>query len=146
MLQYETYIYKMKVLESHLDTFGHVNNATYLNILEEARWDFITKNGFGLKKIQETNIGPVILEIQIKFSKEMVNRSNILIKSFVKEIKKDLIITIEQAIFLDDQDHEKSSKPLAKATLKVGVMDLLNRKLIPIYDDWKKALGVIEIR
>lgn len=30
--------YPVVIREHHLDTFGHVNNAAYLDILEEARW------------------------------------------------------------------------------------------------------------
>ena len=36
------YEYEKTILEQHLDTFGHVNNAAYLVLYEEARWDFIT--------------------------------------------------------------------------------------------------------
>ena len=41
------------IREEHLDTFGHVNNARYLEIFEQARWDFITDNGFGLDYIEQ---------------------------------------------------------------------------------------------
>ncbi len=34
----EAHEYHLLILEKHLDTFGHVNNASYLEILEEARW------------------------------------------------------------------------------------------------------------
>ena len=32
--------YKLRIIETHLDMFGHVNNATYLQIFEEARDGF----------------------------------------------------------------------------------------------------------
>ena len=50
--------YELLIHEAHLDTFGHVNNAKYLEVLEEARWDFITRNGYGLDevvRVMETN-------------------------------------------------------------------------------------------
>ena len=31
------YEYDKTILEQHLDTFGHVNNAVYLSLYEEAR-------------------------------------------------------------------------------------------------------------
>ena len=43
--------YPLVILERHLDMLGHVNNATYLEIFEEARWDFIERRGHGLKNI-----------------------------------------------------------------------------------------------
>jgi acyl-CoA thioesterase FadM len=45
--------YTVLIIERHLDTFGHVNNATYLDLFEAARWEWITSNGFGLERIRE---------------------------------------------------------------------------------------------
>ena len=39
--------YPMTILEHHLDTFGHVNNAMYLQLFETARWQWITDGGDG---------------------------------------------------------------------------------------------------
>ena len=58
------HLYDLVIHERHLDTFGHVNNATYLDLLEEARWDLITRNGFGLDEIKRLQLGPTILEIR----------------------------------------------------------------------------------
>ena len=59
------FTFEKMITEIHLDSFGHVNNAMYLQLLEEARWDFIHKRGFGLGVIQEKKIGPVILDLSI---------------------------------------------------------------------------------
>ena len=48
-----TYHWKFKVRETHLDTFGHMNHAKYLEIFEQARWELINEGGYGLKKIKE---------------------------------------------------------------------------------------------
>ena len=43
--------YKVKIRESHLDTLGHVNNAVYLVLFEEARWAyFLTEHNFQWEK------------------------------------------------------------------------------------------------
>src|SRR5579864_8644527 len=34
--------------ESQLDSFGHLNNARYLELFEQARWDVITERGSAL--------------------------------------------------------------------------------------------------
>jgi acyl-CoA thioesterase FadM len=31
--------YKVKITLDHLDFMGHLNNALYLKLLEDARWD-----------------------------------------------------------------------------------------------------------
>jgi acyl-CoA thioester hydrolase len=53
-MNHKIHTYPLTIKETYLDTFGHVNNAMYLALLEEARWDLITTNGYGLKIIQVT--------------------------------------------------------------------------------------------
>ena len=36
----------VRVRNYHLDGYGHVNNARYLEFLEEARWTFFEEHGF----------------------------------------------------------------------------------------------------
>jgi acyl-CoA thioester hydrolase len=67
-------------LESHIDTFGHVNNAAYLEILEEARWDLITRNGYGLDEVQRRRIGPIVLDVHLRFVRELRNRQAVIIR------------------------------------------------------------------
>jgi len=71
--------YRVLIRETHLDTFGHVNNATYLTLFEEARWDLITGRGYGIETIQATRLGPVILEANVKFRREVKNRETVVI-------------------------------------------------------------------
>ena len=56
----EIFYYEMMIREHHLDSYGHVNNATYVEILEEARWECITQRGYGYKEVQQQKKGPVI--------------------------------------------------------------------------------------
>ena len=64
-MEFKTFSYPMLITEKHLDTFGHVNNAVYLELYEEARWDMITKNGWGLDKVIKEKIGPIITSINM---------------------------------------------------------------------------------
>lgn len=132
----KTFEYKIKILESHLDTFGHVNNAKYLELYEEARWDFITQNGYGLDKIQQTGIGPVILDIHITFNKEIKNRETITIVSTLAEEEKiGKIHKIHQEMIKENGDVASTIE------LMIGVFDTKARKLIKPTEDWVKAVG-----
>lgn len=130
-----TFKYKLQILEKHLDSFGHVNNAVYLELLEEARWDFITDNGYGLEKVKSEKKGPVVLEINMKFRKELLNREHVTIES-TPIGKANKIMQIEQKIVKENGD------VAFIAMLTVGFMDLKLRKLIELPADWKKAIGV----
>ena len=74
MSEFQAFKCSMMIKEHHLDTFGHVNNATYLQILEQARWELLNTHGFGLETIQRLQLGPVILECNIKFIRELLLR------------------------------------------------------------------------
>lgn len=130
-----TFKYKLQILEKHLDSFGHVNNAVYLELLEEARWDFITSNGYGLERVKSEKKGPVVLEINMKFRKELLNREHVVIES-TPIGKASKIMQIEQKILKDNGD------VAFIGLLTVGFMDLKLRKLIELPDDWKKAIGL----
>ncbi len=120
--------------EFHLETFGHVNNAQYLALYEEARWDFITQNGFGLDRIKSDKAGPVLLEATVKFKRELKNREWITIESTPGEINGKLMV-INQVMLKED------GKVASEASFTVGFMDLKERKLVSPPEDWIRACG-----
>lgn len=131
--------YSFTVLEAHLDTFKHVNNATYLRLFEEARWDWITGEGLGLEAIQREQVGPVLLEIHLVFKRELTLREEVLIETRFIEMKNPLVMILEQRMI------KKSSGELAaKLEAHVGVFDMSKRKLIPAPEKWQKAMESIK--
>lgn len=126
--------YPMTILESHLDTFGHVNNATYLVLFEQARWEFITQNNFGLDQIQQQGLGPTILEIKLTFLKELTLRDTITIESKMLNYGTK-VGTMSQSIMRDGD-------LCAQAEIVFGLFDLSKRKLIPPTNEWLVAIGL----
>lgn len=130
------FIYEMTILERHLDTMGHVNNATYLEIFEEARWDFITKNGFGLKEVQESSISPIVLEAQIKFRKEIHNRELIRVETRCMEQLGQLRLLVEQKII------NAKGQVATTAIFTFAALDLKLRKMVQPPERFLKAWGL----
>ena len=128
------HIYKMPILEAHLDSFGHMNNATYLQVLEEARWDLITNRGYGYNVVHETQVGPTILEINIKFRKEITLREVITIETQMLDYS-SRIGTIHQEIKGEAGDVR------AVATFKIALLDMKQRRLIKPTPEWIRAIG-----
>ena len=50
----------------HIDHFGHVNHARYVELLEEARWRYLEENGL-LAPIHETGTFHVVAKIEIDY-------------------------------------------------------------------------------
>ncbi len=88
--------YPLTILETHLDVYGHVNNATYLALYEQARWEFITQNGYGLQRIKELGFGPIVLDAFVTYKKELGSRDQVLIRSWSKGMKNRLVMELEQ--------------------------------------------------
>lgn len=128
------FYYEMMIREHHLDSYGHVNSATYVQILEEARWESITQRGYGYKQVQEQKKGPVILDINVQFRKEVKLRELIKI-SVETDRMKGKIGVIHQKIFKAD------GVIAAEAKVTYGMFDLAARKLIDPTPEWLKATG-----
>lgn len=131
----DKHIYETTIVEHHLDTFGHVNNATYLEILEDARWDLITSRGFGLETIKEKRVGPTILEINIQFRRELKNREKIRIETQCESYE-GRIGVIVQTIF------NQAGQEACIAKLTIGLFDVVARKLILPTPEWLRAVGL----
>jgi len=57
---------KLSVRGYHLDVYGHVNNARYLEFLEEARWQFFEERGV-INAITGEELGMVVVNININY-------------------------------------------------------------------------------
>jgi len=126
--------YFTQIKEHHLDTFGHVNNAAYLEILEEARWELITARGYGLAEVLKYKKGPVILEINIKFIKEVKLREKIQI-TFELNVEKNGKIGYGKQNILNEKN-----EICCEAMITMGFFDLATRKLILPTEEWKKVI------
>lgn len=126
--------YPFVILERHLDGFGHVNNATYLEIFEEARWDLITRGGFGLKEVRERLIGPVVLAAELRFHREATNRERVVIRTRCLEYR-GKVGRLEQVMARAD------GLPACSANFTFGLFDLRTRRLLRPTPEWLKAVG-----
>lgn len=127
--------YKVTIKEFHVDSYGHVNNATYLALYEEARWEVITAQGFGFKEIHKIKKGPVILEVNLKFKKEIELRENILITT-------ELLSYQGKVGQLQQQMLKEDGSVASEAIFTFGLFDMKERKLVEPTPEWRKALGM----
>ncbi|MBX3017504.1 MAG: acyl-CoA thioesterase [Bdellovibrionaceae bacterium] len=131
----QVFEYPVQIREFHLDTFGHVNNAAYLSIFEEARWDLITKNGYGLKQVHEFKKGPVILEVNLKFQKELRLRETITVTTTMESYQGKIFVLLQKML-------NAKGDVCCEARFTGGLFDLQERKLITATPEWMKAVGL----
>jgi thioesterase-3 len=127
------FTYSVVIQEHHLDKFGHVNNAEYLVLLEDARWDFLNKNGFSMDDIKKFGFGPTILEIKIRFSRELKLHDEITIESQLMSYEKKIAKLFQKIL--------RNGEVCCTAEYTMGLFDLKTRKLILPTKEWLRAIG-----
>ena len=129
------FVYETVVRETQLDSFGHLNHAHYLGMFEDARWELITGNGYGLEKIRQTRLGPTILEARIRYKRELRARQKIRIETQCVSYERKIGRLVQKMINAEGEE-------CCVAEFVIGLFDVDARKLVLPTADWKKAVGV----
>lgn len=111
-----------------------MNHASYFQIFEEARWDWIGKGGYGYERVQSEQKGPVILDLSIRFKKELRFRDRVIIETRLVE-QRSKISQVSQVMKND------AGELLTEMQIVFGFMDLRARKLILPPQDWVAAIS-----
>jgi acyl-CoA thioester hydrolase len=123
------------ISEAHLDSFGHLNHARYFELFEQARWDIITERGFGIDVIRRTRTGPVILEVSVKFLRELAPRETVVIRSELASYEGKIGKFRQQILKAD-------GAVACEALFTFGLWDIERRKLVEPSPEWAHAVGV----
>lgn len=62
--------FKLSVRGYELDSYGHVNNAVYLNYFEQARWEIFRQPDL-FDYFRKNKLFLVVTEIKVRYSKEL---------------------------------------------------------------------------
>ena len=92
----------LKVRTYECDSYGHVNNANYLNYLEFARYEFLKEAGFDYPAMIKAGFGIYVARIEIDYKKPAITDDELLIKSW--SVKKGVVSgVIAQEIWREDE-------------------------------------------
>ena len=73
---------KLTVRTYECDSYGHVNNANYLNYLEYARHEFLRDVGFNYQSMIKAGYGIYVARVEIDYVKPALADDDLLIKSW----------------------------------------------------------------
>ncbi|WP_194926868.1 acyl-CoA thioesterase [Catenulispora pinisilvae] len=107
-----------------LDTQGHLNQAVYLQYTEHARWEMLRAAGIGQNDLIAGGIGPVVLEANIKYLRELRGGDEVDV-SCEFDWAEGKIFQFNQRIV------KKDGTVCADIVLVGGILDLVARKLVP---------------
>ena len=98
-----------------LDSYGHVNNAVYLNYFEHARWEYFRELDL-YPVLQQLNISPVVTDIHIRYQREVKLFDQLRIESVCHQDGPYLVF--QQRLFNDS-----AGLQAARATTKLIFID-----------------------
>jgi acyl-CoA thioester hydrolase len=70
------------VTSYEMDSFGHVNNAVFLNYLEKARCDFMTLKGLHLNDFFKWHRYPVVVRAHLEYKQPAAAEDRLVIKGW----------------------------------------------------------------
>jgi thioesterase-3 len=129
---------KIKIRGYHIDHFQHVNNARYLEFLEEGRWHYSEKNNL-ISIFHQKGISHVTVNININYKRSAVVGEILRIEtSVIKKNRKS--VTMLQQVFLNDTDTLIADAQVTNVFLNInsGKVMPINEELIRLWPDIAK--------
>jgi len=129
---------EIKVRGFHIDIFSHVNNARYLEFMEEARW-VVIDNYIGVKRMQTKGIIFVVVNININYRRP-ASMGDIL-ELYLGLTK----IGGKSAVFYQEIRLKGTDTVVADAQVTFVFADKNTGKAVKIDEEIKKLIGKIKI-
>ena len=93
----------IRVRGYHLDVYGHVNNARYLEFLEEARWCFFEERDI-IADITGTALAMVVVNININYRRAALIHEELDIKTQLARVGGKSFIIRQEIVLANDGD------------------------------------------
>ncbi|MGC0794720.1 YbgC/FadM family acyl-CoA thioesterase [Pantoea agglomerans pv. betae] len=123
----------IKVRGYHLDVYQHVNNARYLEFLEEARWEWLEEVE-AFHWLQEQKLAFVVVNININYRRPAVLGDVLTIDSEITQLN-DKSGIIAQRVLLAGQE-----TVVADAALTFVCIDLRTQKAVALEGELRERL------
>ena len=104
---------RIKIRGYHCDSYGHVNNARYLELLEEARWEFL-EPALEEKFFESRDLLFIVVNINISYKKSLLpdqdviiditnvvyNNKSMIVTQLIKDVKTEAICSSADVTFV----------------------------------------------
>lgn len=124
---------QIKVRGYHLDVYQHVNNARYLEFLEEARWDGLESSA-GFQWMSANHIAFVVVNININYRRPAVLGDLLTVTSKVEQLNGKSGV-LSQVVTL-----EPEGQVVADALITFVCIDLKTQKALALEGELRAHL------
>jgi len=126
----------IKVRGYHLDIYQHVNNARYLEFLEEARWDFVEQHDL-LTLFGKEKLAFVVVNINISYMRPALMGQTLRVLSGIESIGNKSGVVEQKVMLIKDGEVVET---IAEAKVTFCLVDLKTQKTTPISGNVRATL------
>lgn len=129
----------IKVRGYHLDVYQHVNNARYLEFLEEARWQWLEEDN-AFYWLMEQQLAFVVVNININYRRPAVLGDVLNIESEVTQLNGKSGIIAQRVLLASDKT------VVADASLTFVCIDLRTQRAVAIEGELRDCLAALMVK
>ncbi|ADU68273.1 thioesterase family protein [Pantoea sp. At-9b] len=128
----------IKVRGYHLDVYQHVNNARYLEFLEEARWQWL-EDVDAFNWLVQQKLAFVVVNININYRRPAVLGDVLTIESEIAQLNGKSGVISQRVLLASD------GSPVADAALTFVCIDLQTQKAVPMEGELRERLAALMV-
>ena len=132
-----SHVTRIKVRGYHLDFYGHVNNARYLELLEEARWRMV-EGSASLRDWHRRGLGFVVVKVEINYRRPALLDDELEIESAMAHLGGRSGVIHQEVRRVADGER------LTDADITFVIVDINTQKALPIKGELREALTPAE--
>ena len=126
----------VRVRNYHLDGYGHVNNARYLEFLEEARWVFFEEHGL-LSEIDGLML--VVVRTDIRYRRAAVEGDILRFEGRLKELTSRHIILTQNIVLPSGKNAVEAESTLMVVSAESGRSISIPEPLFTLLKQYSEA-------
>ncbi|MGE6605443.1 acyl-CoA thioesterase [Halomonas sp. NPDC076908] len=129
---------QLRVRGFHLDGYGHVNNARYLEFMEEGRWDFFDQHPQMIKELQQAGRAFVVVNLNIDYLAAARHGDDL-------EIMTGIVDVGDRSGLCHHRIVRKDGILIAQADLTFVLLDMRANKAAAIEGDVRETLHALTL-
>ncbi|EPC03462.1 hypothetical protein L861_18155 [Litchfieldella anticariensis FP35 = DSM 16096] len=123
----------LRVRGYHLDVYAHVNNARYLEFLEEGRWSYFDEK-VDMTSLFDDDVALAVVNLNINYRRGAVMHDDLEVLTSLCELGH------RSAVMRQVINRVRDGKCIADADLTFVLLDARNNKAIPFEGNLREAL------
>ncbi len=129
----------LRVRGYHLDGYGHVNNARYLEFLEEGRWSFFDERPALGEVVRRGEVAFVVVNLNIDYRRAATAGDELEVATALAELGS------RSARMHQEVRRARDGKIVASADITFVLLDVATNKAVSIAGELREALAPLVV-